>query len=76
MSKKLLLVVVILTALALAGSALAVAPMGPPTAGLKTGQFGVGVEYSYSSTDLKVDFDGVTVKTDHVKSNMFSANLG
>jgi hypothetical protein len=76
MSKKLLLVVVILTALALTGSALAVAPMGPPTAGLKTGQFGVGVEYSYSSTDLKVDFDGDTVKANHVKSNLFAANLG
>ena len=76
MNKKLSLVVVILTALVLTGSALALAPMGPPTAGLKTGQFRAGVEYSYSSTDLKVDFDGDTVKVKHVKSNLFMADLG
>jgi Outer membrane protein beta-barrel domain len=76
MNKKLSLVVVILTALALTGSALALAPMGPPTAGLKTGQFRAGVDYSYSSTDWKVDFDGDTVKVKHVKSNLFVADLG
>jgi hypothetical protein len=72
MNKKLLLVVVILTALALTGSALALAPMGPPTAGLKTGQFRVGVEYAYSNEDMKVEDE----KIDNVASNMIFGNLG
>ena len=72
MNKKLLLVVVILTALALTGSALALAPMGPPTAGLKTGQFRAGVEYSYSDVDMELD--GETL--DSVTSNMIFGNLG
>ena len=38
-----------------AGSAtFALDPMGPPTAGLKQGQFQVGADYSYSITDLKL----------------------
>ena len=72
MSKKLSLVVVILTALVLTGSALALAPMGPPTAGLKTGQFRAGVEYSYSNVDMKLEGD----KVNNVTSNMIFGNLG
>jgi hypothetical protein len=72
MNKKLSLVVVILTALALTGSALALAPMGPPTAGLKTGQFRAGAEYSYSKDDMKVEGE----KIDNVTSNMIFGNLG
>ncbi|MGA2323716.1 MAG: outer membrane beta-barrel protein [Sedimentisphaerales bacterium] len=72
MNKKLSLVVVILTALALTGSALALAPMGPPTAGLKTGQFRAGVEYSYSDVDVKLEGE----KLNNVTSNMIFGNLG
>ncbi len=72
MNKKLSLVVVILTALALTGSALALAPMGPPTAGLKTGQFRAGVEYSYSDVDMKVEGHEI----DSVTSHMIFGNLG
>jgi hypothetical protein len=72
MNKKLLLVVVILTALALTSSALALAPMGPPTAGLKTGQFRIGAEYSYSDVDMKLEGE----KIDNVTSNMIFGNLG
>jgi len=72
MNKKLSLVVVILTALVLTGSALALAPMGPPTAGLKTGQFRAGLEYSYSDVDMKVEGN----KLDNVTSNMIFGNLG
>ena len=71
MNKKLLLVVVILTALALTGSALA-SPTGPPTAGLKTGQFRAGVEYAYSNGDMKLEGE----KLDNVTSNMIFGNLG
>jgi hypothetical protein len=72
MNKKILLVAVILTALTLTGSTLALAPMGPPTAGLKTGQFRVGVEYSYSDEDMQVEGDTI----DNVTSNMIFGNLG
>jgi opacity protein-like surface antigen len=55
MNKKLLLLVVVFTVFALAGSAaLAMAPMGPPTAGLKAGQSRVGVDYSCSTTNVKL----------------------
>ncbi len=78
MNKKLLLVVVVFTVFALAGSAaLALAPMGPPTAGLRACQFRAGADYSYSNTDMKVDWgddDSETIKD--FKSNGFWANLG
>jgi hypothetical protein len=76
MNKKLLLVVVVLTALALTGSALALAPMGPPTAGLKTGQFRAGADYSYSSLDLKIDWGSGSYTVKDVKVNMWAANIG
>jgi opacity protein-like surface antigen len=55
MDKKLLLLVVVFTVVALAGSAaMALAPMGPPTADLKAGQSRVGVDYSCSTTSVKL----------------------
>jgi opacity protein-like surface antigen len=73
MEKKMLLVAVVLMVLALAGSsALALAPMGPPTAGLKTGQFRVGIEYAYSNVDMEIESD----ELDDVTSNMIFGNLG
>lgn len=77
MNKKLLLVVVILTALALTGSALALAPMGTPTAGLKTGQIRAGVDYSISQQDIKADWGDSYIEVwKNVQSNIFAANLG
>jgi len=55
MGKKMLLLVV-LVAVCLCGSALALDPMGPPVAGLTKGQWSVGLDYAFSETDL--DFDG------------------
>jgi hypothetical protein len=76
MDKKLLLLAVVL-ALAAGSTALALAPMGPPTAGLKTGQFRTGFEYTRSSADLKVDWDdGSSETVKDAKSNMYFANLG
>jgi hypothetical protein len=76
MNKTLLLVIITLTVLALAGSALALAPMGPPTAGLKTGQFRAGAEYSYTTTDLKIDWGGDEYTAKDIKVNVISANIG
>jgi hypothetical protein len=70
MNKKVFVVVLLM--FGLAGSALALAPMGPPTAGLKTGQFRVGVEYSYSDEDMEVESETI----DNVTSNMIFGNLG
>ncbi len=70
MEKKLLLVAVVLM---VAGSAaLALPPMGPPTAGLKTGQLRVGVEYAYSDVDMELE----GYELDSVTSNMIFGNLG
>jgi opacity protein-like surface antigen len=72
MNKKLLLVVVILAALALSGSvAMALAPLGTPTADLKAGQFGVGLDYAYADTKVKIEGS-----SEHLKTNMVTANLG
>ncbi|MCJ7719823.1 outer membrane beta-barrel protein [Candidatus Bathyarchaeota archaeon] len=46
--------------------------MGPPTAGLKTGQFRVGVEYAYSDVDMELEGE----ELDGVTSNMIFGNLG
>ncbi len=51
-----LFVVVVLLVVGLCGSAaLALDPMGPPTAGLKTGQFSAGAEYSDSRMDIELE---------------------
>lgn len=76
MNKKLLLVIITLTVLALTGSALALGPMGPPTAGLKMGQFGIAAEYGYGNTDMKISGSGVDDTLDNVKSNAFVAQPG
>jgi hypothetical protein len=76
MRRKISLLFVVLIALALTGSALALAPMGPPTAGLKTGQFRAGADYSYSNMDFKIDWgDGFNTAKD-IKTNMIFANIG
>jgi opacity protein-like surface antigen len=70
MEKKLLVVLVVVGLCSTA--ALALDPMGPPTAGLKQGQFGGSLEYSYSNMDLAID--GCKLKD--VKMNKGYANLG
>jgi hypothetical protein len=55
MVKKLLVVLVVVGLCSTA--ALALDPMGPPTAGLKQGQISAGLDYSYSQMDLKYDGD-------------------
>ncbi len=51
MEKKLLVVLVVVGLCSTV--ALALDPMGPPTSGLKKGQWSAGVEYSYSKMDIR-----------------------
>ncbi|MBN2130001.1 MAG: hypothetical protein JW741_10915 [Sedimentisphaerales bacterium] len=77
MEKKLgILGVVVLVAMVTGSSALALAPMGPPTAGLNQGQFRLGAEYGYSEMDLELDWDDETETIVDLESNMFFATLG
>ena len=70
MVKKLLVVLVVVGLCSTV--ALALDPMGPPTAGLKQGQWSIGLEYSYSNMDLSVEGS----KLENVKMNKGYANLG
>jgi hypothetical protein len=58
-------------------SAPALAPMGTPTANLKTGQFYAGFDFSTSQEDIEADYgnDYVEIWKD-VQSNLFAANIG
>lgn len=53
MEKKVLLLAVAIVVVCLCSSALALDPLGPPTAGLKQGEWGFGVDYSYSEMNLE-----------------------
>lgn len=63
-------------------SALAFDPMGPPTAGLRKGQFSAGAEYVFSEIDVEADgltIDGLTFGDTTIKnitSNKVYANIG
>ncbi len=78
MEKKLLMLAVVFIVVALTGSAaMALAPMGTPTAGLKLNQFRAGLDYSYSKMDIEgspSDGDDYTIKD--FTSNGIWANLG
>jgi opacity protein-like surface antigen len=71
MEKKLLVVLVVVGLCSTA--ALALDPMGPPTASLKQGQLNGSLEYSYSEMDLRGE-DGTDLK--NVRANRGYANLG
>lgn len=90
MSEKMLGMALVL--LCLCGSAaLALAPMGPPTAGLKAGEFRAGFDYAYSEMDIKASLsdDIIALAEDYgvelvdtsgtlknMQSNTIAANLG
>jgi hypothetical protein len=70
MAKKLFLFVAVVVVVGLCGSsALALDPMGPPTAGLTQGQWSAGLDYAYSETDL--EFDGKFVIMDEYGDNLY-----
>jgi len=70
MVKKLLVMLVVVGLFSTV--ALALDPMGPPTAGLKQGQFNGSLEYSYSDMNLRAE--GSDLK--NVRMNKGYANLG
>jgi hypothetical protein len=70
--RKEMLLVVTLVVLGFAGTVLAMGPLGPPTAGLKQGQFGVAAEYAHSDSDVEIE--GETL--DGLKSNVFLGQIG
>ena len=83
MAKKWLLSVVVVVAILYSSTALAVAPVGPPTAGLKTGQWSVGFGYAHgeidsAGMDWKSDFvSGIpSSKAKDVKSDAYLAKFG
>lgn len=67
----------VLMVLGLCGStALALAPMGPPKATLKQGQFKAGSDYSCSKMDIGLNIYDTFKSVVDVKTNIIAANLG
>jgi hypothetical protein len=83
MGKKMLLLGVVLVIAGLCGSTvLAVAPAGPPTAGLKAGQFSAGFGYAHGEADFEIDWKSDFVsgipksKVKNMKSDAYLAKFG
>jgi len=81
MEKKLLMLAVVLAVVVLTtSSVLALDPMGPPTAGLKQGEWKLGVDYMFSNTDVEADgiseLDLVSGTVKDVEMNKVFANIG
>ena len=89
MEKRKRVMVVALGVCAISSVAVALAPMGPPMATLKQGQWGAGAEYDYSKMDLKGDgtarawLDGTYLGTEKgalqvkdLKSKWLLGNIG
>lgn len=86
MKKKWLLAVALVVVFLCDSAALALDFMGPPTSGLKKGQFSTGADYSYSRMDLqlnegKMKIDGESGdlpsgKIKNLKMNKVYANIG
>ncbi|MBA7479047.1 hypothetical protein ES707_14478 [subsurface metagenome] len=75
-SKIYLLCVAFMTISLFSSSALGLDPMGPPTAGLKTGQARIGFEYVYAEADIEGTYAGISDTFDDVESNRLMSNLG
>jgi len=80
MDKRILILAAVLMAVGLCGSpALALDMMGRPSAGLSQGQWGVGVDYTFSDMDLDLDGKGGTIPNithPDVQMSKVYANLG
>lgn len=73
MNRRILVASVLLAAINCASVALCAGPLGPPTAMLKQGQFGIAAEYAHSDSDWEVTGPVINGKMNDVKSNMFLA---
>ncbi len=76
MKKKVLAVSVVIMLVCLAGSALAVSPLGKPTAGLKQGQWRAGADYAWGEADLEASWMGSSETLPDVESTKYLANVG
>ncbi len=82
MEKRFLTLAVLLMVVALLGtSAVALTPMGPPTAGLRTGQYSAGVAYSYSKLDHEFNHGmspggGANYTADNMTMHFVLSHLG
>jgi hypothetical protein len=76
MNMKMLVVSVLLSVLVCA-SALALTPLGTPTASLKTGQFRLGFDFATGEQDIEADWgDGYKETWKDVQTNFYAANIG
>lgn len=75
MKSKIVLISCVLVGI-LCSTAMAGAPMGPPTAGLKAGQSRVGFDYAWSEADVELSYGGVSVTAEDAESNVYLFNLG
>jgi hypothetical protein len=69
----------IVVLLVFCSSAFAISPVGPPKAGLETGQWSIGLDYAYSEIDFDIDWDYPGLpdsKARNVKSNVFTSKFG
>ena len=66
---------VVVVACLLSSSALALTPIGPPTATLDEGQFAAGLGYSYSKGDVEGTLLGITITVEDVELNTYMANM-
>jgi hypothetical protein len=60
----------------LCSAAFAAAPIGKPTAGLKTGQFRAGFDYAWGEANLELSYGGSSITLKDVETNSYLANLG
>jgi hypothetical protein len=76
MNRRFLVVSGLLAAIACAPLALGAGPLGPPTATLKQGQFGIALEYAYNDSDLELSLGTDDTTWKGAISNTFLAQLG
>ena len=69
-------IIVILLVFAFCVPSFGLTPMGPPKAGLKQGQYGVGLNYTTGEMDLEFSVSGVGDVTAEVESDMLFVDLG
>lgn len=73
MNKKLLVASLLMASFGFVSIALSAGPLGPPTASLKQGQFGIALEYARSESDWEVEGRTIDGTMSSTKTNMFIA---
>lgn len=73
---KTVLIGIVVVACLLSSSAQALAPFGPPMAGLDRGKMSLGFDFADSESDIKVTGLGLSGTLEDVESQVYLANLG